>query len=90
MAPQSGQHLGSDNGLPQLEPRAVDPPVRLPEMDRPTIPEVDPATDRDSLFDTLSDPFGDDARVRTYRRVRPTSYEQEVLRPIRRVPLPVN
>ena len=82
----SGQHLGAD---PITRPDVVvPPPVRLQEQNS-RFPEVDPTMDRESLFDTMSDPFQDDqTRTRTDRSVRPTSYEQDVLRPVRRRPLP--
>lgn len=71
---------------PQVEPivpeegsvEEMPPPIRLQE------PPSDP--DRGSLFDTKEDPFSDDeARMRSYRPVRPSSYERVELRPIQPV-----
>jgi len=87
-----GQHLGSD--VIVEPPRAnVPPPVRLPRAgERPL---NDPRQDsRDSIFDTLSNPFSDDeARVHTYNPVRPSNYEeqaesgQRAVQPISKKPL---
>jgi hypothetical protein len=49
----------------------------------PPIRSQEPNPDRGSLFDTESDPFGDDeASVRTQRPVRPSAYHPVELRPI--------
>ncbi len=59
----------------------VSPPARMPVPDQNPnqrdIRQSQPATDGGSLFDTLSDPFSDDeARVHSYRPVRPSSYSR--------------
>lgn len=76
--PLQDEHTSADG-----ESGIVPPPVRM------SVPEPD--NDRESLFDTLSDPFNDDeVRRRTYRSVRPTSYDEYGLRPISKRPLSRN
>lgn len=84
-----------------LQPAPTIPTPALtvePQILPPKIPTLKLKPTEGSLFDTLSNPFGDDeARVRIPRPVRPTSYqrpsserpsnEQGLLRPIRRIPL---
>lgn len=85
-----GQHLG---GGAMAKPEAADsPPVRIQEPDmeirRQPVPQSQPEIERESLFDTLSDPFRDDqTRTRSYQPVRPSSYDDVELRPIRKRPL---
>jgi hypothetical protein len=81
---------GSDGGP---EARELFPPSRIPapesQQSLPTEPGTN--TERESLFDTLSDPFRDDeAQTRRYRSVRPSSYNELELRPIRKIPLSQN
>lgn len=84
-----GQHLGSPDPLLDPEMGSVPPPVRLPGQIEPVAPQLDEPMDRESLFDTLSDPFRDDqTKARSYRRVRPSSYDAGDLQPISRLPLP--
>ena len=98
VSPPTGQHLGDDVLSVPRESATVPPPVRLRDPKpsaRPQTPKPDPRTDRESLFDTLTDPFGDDeARAKAFRSVRPSNYEARVYRPIRVYkdgsPAPVN
>jgi len=91
MQSSQGQHLGG-GAVAEPDMGVVPPPVRMsvpkPAQDRQSIPDDEPNTDRDSLFDTLSDPFGDDAaKTRKYRSVRPTRYDEYELRPISKKPI---
>jgi hypothetical protein len=86
------QRLGmeSDGGP---EERELFPPSRIPapesQQSLPTEPDTN--SERKSLFDSLSDPFRDDeAQIRRYRSVRPSSYNELELRPIRKIPLSQN
>lgn len=87
----SGQHSGGGAPMDQeVVPQPVD--VLEPDMDiqRRPDPQLQPRTEPGSLFDTLSDPFRDDqtrTRTRTYQPVRPSSYDDVQLRPIRKRPL---
>ena len=78
---EHGDHVhphatGDHDAVPNPESvEKMPPPIRLQE------PPSNP--DRGSLFDTETDPFSDDdARVRTYRPIRPSAYEKVELRPI--------
>lgn len=68
--------------LPEPTDRNPPPPVRMNAE-----PEVkEQPADEGSLFDTLSDPFKDDARVQSIRSVRPSTY----VRPLQTAPLSRN
>jgi hypothetical protein len=84
--PVGRENAGFVNERRPLAPTRI--PIPEPQLSPPT--EVDAAeSQRGSLFDALSDPFRDDqSRKRTYQSVRPSSYHELGLRPVRRMPLP--
>ena len=85
------QRFGGESGAEPAE-RQLPPPSRIPVPEPLPYPQPVPDSDtdskRESLFDSLSDPFRDDeAQTRRYRSVRPSSYDELELRPIRKMPL---
>lgn len=81
--PRSMQPRSMEQSLPaEPEPRSLPVPESTPNA----APEAE--GEGGSLFDALSNPFGDDeARVRLPRPVRPSSYQEIELRPISKRPL---
>ena len=66
---------------PRMAPRGeARRPAPIPRPEPPVDTRPEPKSNGGSLFDALEDPFGDDARVRRYQPVRPSSYQREVKR----------
>ncbi len=100
-SPDAGQHLGGGViGEPEMM-GTVPPPVRVEEFPNGSRLDgsqldgsqldgsgIDSDSGREELFDSLSDPFGDDqTQVRRYQPVRPSNYDEDYLRPISKRPL---
>ncbi|TWU47210.1 hypothetical protein Poly51_50080 [Rubripirellula tenax] len=77
--PTQSRSVPTQQRMP-TQPR-VPVPQPLPEANRPAVPAPPIPDDKtDSMFDSLSDPFGDDeVRVRRYQPVRPSSYESDAV-----------
>ncbi|MFK8112911.1 MAG: hypothetical protein AB8B91_11945 [Rubripirellula sp.] len=79
--------LDSGNAPEAANAPQVPIPETMPRNNAPA-PQVEDAEEGGSLFDTLSNPFGDDeARIKLPRPVRPSNYEQPAFRPINKRPL---
>jgi hypothetical protein len=85
-AVEAGQHLG-ETPLADPEVGEIQQPLLTPEPEPRSDSPAPEVNKEESLFDTLSNPFGDDARARLPRPVRPSNYEEIELKPISKRPL---